>query len=42
MDNIMIFDTDCDYIADKVHDDCIECYRYDTCKAYFDKQNSNG
>lgn len=34
----MIFDRDCDYIADQVYSDCYLCYRYDICKKCADEE----
>ena len=40
----LVFDTDCDLITGKntdniKYDMCIECYRYDTCKASFESED---
>ena len=44
MEEPLIFKTDCDYINGENYDHiqydcCIQCYRYETCKAAFEKEN---
>lgn len=33
----MVFNQDCDLISTEEVDNCIYCYRYETCKEYFEK-----
>ena len=32
----MIYNQDCDYITEEKQTDCVDCYRYDICKPYFE------
>lgn len=43
-DDILIFHADCDYINGestdgRQYDSCVYCYRYDLCKAVYEKKN---
>lgn len=39
----MVFSTDCDLVTgksgDEPYNDCGDCYRYDICKKYYEKES---